>query len=100
MVGLCPKGAAFTDLRTGECAALRVGDLDLLRSRVTVRESVSEVHGRIVFTTTKNHSARSVAIPRFLCERLAAHHRTRPDNFSALHCSVHLIRCRAVSRLL
>ena len=26
-----------------------------------------------MFTTTKNHSARSVAIPRFLCERLATH---------------------------
>ena len=71
--GLHVLFAAFTGLRAGECAALRVSDLDLLRSRVTVRESVSEVHGRIVFTTTKNHSARSVAIPRFLCERLATH---------------------------
>ena len=61
MVGLCPKGAAFTGLRAGECAALRVGDLDLLRGRVMVRESVSEVHGRIVFTATKNRSARSPA---------------------------------------
>jgi len=61
--GLHVLFAAFTGLRVGECAALRVSDLDLLRSRVTARESVSEVHGRIVFTTTKNHSARSVAIP-------------------------------------
>ena len=46
-------------------------------------------------TGATNHSERSVAIPLFLFERLLSHHRTRPTNFSALHHSVHLIRCRA-----
>jgi len=71
--GLHVLFAAFTGLRAGECAALRVEDIDLMRGRLTVHASVSEVGGKVVFTTTKNNSTRSVAIPHFLCDRLAAH---------------------------
>ncbi len=37
--------AAYTGLRAGEICALRVGRLDLLRGRVLVAESVTEVEG-------------------------------------------------------
>jgi len=71
--GLLVLFAAFTGLRAGECAALRVGDLDLLRGRLTVRQSVSEVHGKALFTPTKNHRTRSVALPAFLRDQLLTH---------------------------
>ena len=71
--GLLVLFAAFTGLRAGECAALRVGDLDLLRGRLTVRQSVSEVHGKALFTPTKNHRTRSVALPAFLRDQLVTH---------------------------
>ena len=71
--GLLVLFAAFTGLRAGECAALRVGDLNLLKGRLTVRQSVSEVHGKTVFTTTKNHRTRSVSIPAFLRDLLVKH---------------------------
>ena len=71
--GLLVLFAAFTGLRAGECAALRVGDLNLLRGRLTVRQSVSEVRGEALFTDTKNHRTRSVSIPTFLRDLLATH---------------------------
>ena len=71
--GLIVLVAAFTGLRAGECAALRVGDVDLLRKRLTVRESVSEVHGRALLESTKNGKIRAVALPPSLCDRLANH---------------------------
>jgi integrase len=62
--------SAFTGLRAGECGALRVRDLNLLRGSLTVRESLSEVHGKVIFTSPKNHHMRSVALPPFLRDRL------------------------------
>jgi integrase len=53
-------------------AALRLGQLDLLRRRATIREAVAEVAGRIVFSTPKTHQSRTVPIPRFLVDELAA----------------------------
>jgi integrase len=55
---------AFCGLRWGEVAALRVKRVDLLRRRLTVAESVTEVSGRLVWGTPKSHAARSVPIPR------------------------------------
>jgi integrase len=43
----------------------------LLRRRVEVTESVSEVKGRLVFGPTKTYQNRSVPIPRFLCEEIS-----------------------------
>jgi len=71
--GLIVLLAAFTGLRAGECAALRVQDVDLLRGRLTVRNSVSEVRGEAVLTTTKNGRVRTVALPPSLRDRLADH---------------------------
>jgi integrase len=62
---------AYTGVRYGEMAALRLGRLDLLRRRATISEAVAEVAGRIVFSTPKTHQSRTVPIPRFLVDELA-----------------------------
>ncbi len=62
--------AAYTGLRAGELAALRVVDLDLEAGRVTVRRSVAEVHGALVEGSTKTGEARTVTLPRFLVHEL------------------------------
>jgi integrase len=63
---------AYTGLRWGEMAALRVDSFEMLRRRLNVREAVAEVKGRIVWSTPKSHERRSVPFPRFLVEELAA----------------------------
>lgn len=57
---------AYTGLRWGEMAALRVKNLDFTRQRVIVAESVTPVGGRLVFGPPKGHARREVPIPRFL----------------------------------
>jgi integrase len=71
--GLVVRVLAYTGLRWGEMAALRVGRIDLLRRRLTVAESVSEIGGRAIFGTPKTHQRRSVPLPRFLVEPLRDH---------------------------
>jgi integrase len=60
-------------LRFGEMAALKPADIDILRRRIAIRRSVTEVGGRLVSGCTKNRKTRSVAIPKALAEILAAH---------------------------
>jgi integrase len=62
---------AYTGLRWGEMAALRVVDLDMLRRRVNVDQAVTEVGYTLVYGTPKNHSRRSVPFPSFLSDMLA-----------------------------
>jgi integrase len=62
---------AFCGLRWGEVAGLKVKRLDLLRRRLTVAETLSEVNGHLVWGTPKSHAARSVPIPNFLVDMLA-----------------------------
>jgi integrase len=62
---------AFTGLRFGEFAALRVGRVYLVRRRLEIAESVTEVNGVTVFGTPKTHHRRSVSIPRSLIDELA-----------------------------
>ena len=64
---------AYTGVRFGEMAALRVRHLDLMRRRTVITESVTEVRGRAVFSTPKTHQSRSVPTPRFVVDDLAAH---------------------------
>jgi integrase len=61
----------FCGLRWGEAAGLKVGRVDLLRRRLTVAESLSEVEGHLVWGTPKSHATRSVPIPSFLVDLLA-----------------------------
>jgi len=63
---------AYTGVRFGEMAALRVARIDLRRSRAVIIESVTPVQGHgLVWGTTKTHQRREVPIPRFLVDELA-----------------------------
>lgn len=70
--GLVVRFLAYTGLRFGEMAALRVQNFDMLRRRVNIRESVTEVKGKLEWSTPKNHERRAVPFPKFLVEELAA----------------------------
>jgi integrase len=61
----------WTGLRFGEAAALRPGDLDLLRRRIRVVRAVAEVNGEVLLGSPKTHQARTVAFPSFLVEEAA-----------------------------
>lgn len=72
--------AAYTGLRPCELVALRVGRLDLLRGTVRVAEAAPEVAGRLEWGGVKTHEARTVRLPRFLCEELGAYLADRPHD--------------------
>ncbi len=63
---------AYTGLRWGELAALRVSSLDFLRRRATISESVTPIRGVMTFGPTKGHELREVPIPHHLVDELAA----------------------------
>ncbi|WOC12567.1 tyrosine-type recombinase/integrase [Gordonia sp. MP11Mi] len=69
--GLVIRFLAYTGLRYGEMAALRVQDFDMLRRRVNVRQSVTEVKGGLVWSTPKTHERRTVPFPKMLADQLA-----------------------------
>ncbi len=62
---------AYTGLRWGEMAALRVQDFDMLRRRVNISRSVTEARG-LVWGTPKTWERRSVPFPASLTDELAA----------------------------
>jgi integrase len=75
---LLVRFAAYTGLRAGELVAVRVRHLNLLRGPCEVGESATEIDGRLVWGTTKTYARRTVHLPRFLCEQLAAELAARP----------------------
>lgn len=65
---------AYSGLRIGEMAGLRVTRLDLLRRSLRVEETVAEVRGEVVLGIPKTKkSRRTVALPRFLTRELETH---------------------------
>ncbi|MCK5926968.1 MAG: site-specific integrase [Nocardioides sp.] len=56
----------YSGLRWGEAAAVRVEDVDVLRSQIHVRRAHSEVNGKLIVGATKTHATRVVALPKFL----------------------------------
>jgi len=63
---------AYTGLRWGEMAALKVGRVDMLRRRIDVSEGVSPANGgQLVWSTPKSHASRSVPFPAFLSKAIA-----------------------------
>ncbi len=65
---------AFTGLRFGEVAGLRVRDVDLKRGRVNVNWSVAELaDGSLHRDAPKTYRRRAVPIPEILRARLEAH---------------------------
>jgi len=81
--GVLVRFAAYTGLRAGEIAALRVKRLDLLRGTVRVVEAASEVSGRLITGPTKTHAERTVRLPRFLRDELAAYLASPPRDRDA-----------------
>jgi integrase len=66
--------AAYTGLRWGELAGLRVKRVDLLHRRITVAKQFLEVRGRLAFEPTKTGAGlRTVTLPTVAAEALAEH---------------------------
>jgi integrase len=66
--------AAYTGLRWGELAGLRVKRVDLLHRRITVAEQLLEVRGRLAFGPPKTGAGlRTVTLPTVAAEALAEH---------------------------
>jgi integrase len=57
---------AYSGLRFGEAVGLRVRRVDVVRGRLDIAESVTEVGGVAVTGTPKTHQRRSVPVPAFL----------------------------------
>jgi len=81
--GVLVRFAAYTGLRAGEIAALRVKRLDMLRGTVRVVEAASEVSGRLITGPTKTHAERTVRLPRLLRDELAAYLASPPRDRDA-----------------
>lgn len=69
--GIVVRVLAFTGLRWGEMAGLRVRDLDVARGRLSVSRSVSERGGVLTVSTTKTRRGREVGVPPGLLAELA-----------------------------
>ena len=73
---------AYTGLRWGEAAGLRVRQLDLPRRRARIEENAVLIGTTMVMGSPKSHKQRSVPIPPFAAEVLALRARTRrQDSF-------------------
>ena len=65
---------AYAGLRLGETTGLRVDNLDLLRRRLTITHSLTNLNGRAELGPTKTKaSRRTIPIGQRLCDELAAH---------------------------
>lgn len=71
--------AAYTGARFGELAALRVERIDFLRRQIRIEETLNEVRGEIVVSPCKTRrSRRTISVPSFLVELLAAEVQGKP----------------------
>jgi integrase len=61
---------AYTGIRWGELAGIRVGRVAPGARRVHIAEAMTEVDGRAIFGPPKTHADRWVAVPRFLQARI------------------------------
>jgi integrase len=76
--------AAYTGLRAGEIAALRVGRFDRHAGRLEVAESVQEIHGALVYGPPKTYARRRVDLPEELAGELARYIDGRASDPDAL----------------
>ena len=58
-------------LRFGEAAALRVGDVDFLRRRISLHRNAVAVGSQVVVGTLKGNRSRSVVLPGFVIDAIA-----------------------------
>ncbi|OBY30497.1 site-specific integrase [Mycolicibacter kumamotonensis] len=63
---------AYTGLRWSEAIHLHWADVDLAKKRLTVDEGAVQLGSRFVLDTPKHAKRRTVAIPQFLADELAA----------------------------
>jgi integrase len=70
--------AAYTGMRAGEIAALRMENVDLLRGSIRVCESVAELSREEVFGSTKNGRERTVLLGEELTRVLRDYLETQP----------------------
>lgn len=77
--------AGTVGLRWGECVGIRVGDIDFLRRRIRVEQTVEEVSGhvRVAAATKSEAGKRSFALPAFLVDELAAHLAAHRQGFTS-----------------
>ena len=61
---------AYGGLRINECLALQWSDVDLERKTLTVRQSLADVHGRLIVGPTKTHATRTITLPDALRAQL------------------------------
>jgi integrase len=71
--GILVRTLSYAGIRWGEAVALRARSVEVLRRRIEVRESATEVAGTLVWGSPKNHKSRVVIVPTFLADRLGAH---------------------------
>lgn len=64
---------AYTGIRWGELAALKVERIDPVKRRINIVEAITEPNGTIVWGTPKSHARRSVPFPEFLDTVIARH---------------------------
>jgi integrase len=72
--------AAYTGLRWGELAGLRVADVDMLRRRLTVRSALIEASGQTprLGIPKSSTSERTITLPQVVIEALARHLERHP----------------------
>jgi integrase len=84
-VGVLVRFAAYSGLRAGEIAALRVRNLDLVAGTVAVEESTSDVGGKLITGKPKTAKGRRVVhIDEDICSMMKVHlgdRRLRPDAY-------------------
>jgi integrase len=70
-----PIVAAYTGMRWGELAGLRVADVNLLRRRLTIRSSLVEAAGQLpqLGPTKSAASERTISLPRVVVDTIASH---------------------------
>lgn len=64
--GTLVRFLAWSGLRWGEAVALRWENVNVVRRRVQVRTSATEVGGKLIFGEPKTHEHRTVVVPRFV----------------------------------
>ncbi|WP_052745672.1 tyrosine-type recombinase/integrase [Allosalinactinospora lopnorensis] len=71
---------AYTGLRWGEAAALRVGKVDLVKRRIRVTVAFAEVEGKLVEQPPKTGKSRTVPVPASLVAELNPLVEGRPED--------------------
>jgi integrase len=64
---------AYGGIRWAEAVGLKLGRVNLLRRRIEVVETLSEVNGKLYAVPPKTWESRTIAIPPFVADALGAH---------------------------